>query len=50
MVKVNTQFRCAMCRENNVGDKCNTEYIIETYSGHLYESKLMVKQAVKTTK
>lgn len=50
MVKVNTQFRRVMCRENNVGDKCNTEYIIETYSGHLYESKLMVKQAVKTTK
>ena len=26
-----------------VDDKCNTEYIIETYSGHFYECKPMGK-------
>ena len=26
-----------------VDDKCNTEYIIETYNGHFYECKPMSK-------
>lgn len=30
-----------------VDDKCNTEYIIETYKGHFYECKPMSKQAIK---
>ena len=30
-----------------VDNKCNTEYIIETYSGHFYECKPMSKQVNK---
>ena len=30
-----------------VDDKCNTEYIIETYNGHFYECKPMSKQVIK---
>ena len=30
-----------------VDDKCNTEYIIETYNGHFYECKPMSKQVNK---
>ena len=30
-----------------VDDKCNTRYIIETYSGHFYECKPMIKQVIK---
>lgn len=30
-----------------VDDKCNTEYIIETYNGHFYECKPMGKQVIK---
>ena len=30
-----------------VDDKCNTEYIIETYNGHFYECKPMNKQVIK---
>lgn len=30
-----------------VDDKCNTEYIIETYSGHFYECKPINKQVNK---
>ena len=30
-----------------VDDKCNTEYVIETYNGHFYECKPMSKQAIK---
>ena len=30
-----------------VDDKCNTEHIIETYNGHLYECKPMGKQVIK---
>ena len=30
-----------------VDDKCNTEYIIETYRGHFYECKPINKQVIK---
>ena len=30
-----------------VDDKCNTEYIIETYSGHFYECKPTTKSIDK---
>ena len=30
-----------------VDNKCNTEYIIETYNGHFYECKPMNKQVNK---
>ena len=30
-----------------VDDKCNTEYVIETYSGHFYECKPTVRQVIK---
>ena len=30
-----------------VDDKCNTEYIIETYRGHLYECKPITKSIDK---
>ena len=30
-----------------VDDKCNTEYIIETYNGHFYECKPTDKQVIK---
>ena len=30
-----------------VDDKCNTEYIIETYNGHFYECKPINKQVNK---
>ena len=32
-----------------VDDKCNSEYIIETYSGHFYECKPIVKPISKQT-
>ena len=32
-----------------VDDKCNTEYIIETYNGHFYECKLIAKPISKQT-
>ena len=30
-----------------VDNKCNTEYIIETYNGHFYECKPISKQSNK---
>ena len=33
-----------------VDDKCNTEYIIETYREHLYECKPIAKPISKTDK
>ena len=32
-----------------VDDKCNTEYIIETYNGHFYECKPIAKPISKQT-
>ena len=33
-----------------VDNKCNTEYIIETYRGHFYECKPIAKPISKTDK